>query len=159
MAAAPVREAEWSSLTREYGELKRHYDFLVAQNLQARSALNLERKQKGSQFKIEDPARVPEKPVSPDFIKIFGVALLLGCGLGGGLALGLDLLDSSFRDPLELEKAFDIEVICTVPKLTLPKEVVKARVINIAGGVFFILCSSGIAVVFVYFWKKGQIVF
>ncbi len=37
VAAAPVREAEWSALTREYGEIKRRYDFLVAQNLQADS--------------------------------------------------------------------------------------------------------------------------
>ena len=83
IASAPVREAEWSSLTREYDELKRHYDHLVSQNLQAGSALNLERKQKGSQFKIEDPARVPEKPSKPDFLLIMAMALVAGSALGG----------------------------------------------------------------------------
>ncbi len=158
-SAAPVREAEWSALTREYGELKRHYDFLVAQNLQARSALNLERKQKGSQFKIEDPARIPEKPISPNFLQIFGLALLVGGGLGGGIALGLELLDSSFRDPTELEKAFGIEVICSVPQLSLPREKTRARVMVTTGWMLFVMGSSTIAGAFVYFYKNGQIVF
>ena len=63
--AVPVREAEWNALTRDYTELRRHYDQLVAQNLQAQSAENLEHNQKGSKFKIVDSARLPEKPFSP----------------------------------------------------------------------------------------------
>ncbi len=76
VAAAPIREAEWTSLTREYGQLKKHYDYLVAQNLQAESMLNLEERQKGSQFKIEDPARNSGKPIEPDFLRIMGMSIL-----------------------------------------------------------------------------------
>ena len=122
VSTTPVREAEWAALTREYGELKRHYDFLVSQNLQARSALNLERKQKGSQFRIEDPARVPEKPIKPDFFRIFGIALLVGTAAGAACAIGLELLDTSFRDPEELEEFSGIDVICQVPLMELKPE-------------------------------------
>jgi len=158
VSATPIREAEWSSLTREYGELKRHYDFLVAQNLQAGSALNLERKQKGSQFKIEDPAREPTKPTKPDFLRIMLMALAVGGGLGGGLALGLDFLDTSFRDPLALEGAFGIPVICSVPTVSLKKEIVKARIWTALGVIVFCLAGGAIILAVLYFWKNGQII-
>ncbi len=159
IAAAPVREAEWSALTREYGQLKHRYDFLVGQNLQAESALNLERKQQGSQFKIEDPARISEKPVKPDFLKFIGVALLIGCGLGGGLAFALESLDSSFRDPSKLEEAFKLEVICSIPHLSLDKETARQRIWTIVQTVFFLAFGSAIVIAIVFFWKQGKIIF
>ncbi len=158
VAAAPVREAEWSSVTREYGELKRHYDFLVAQNLQARSAMNLERKQQGSQFKIEDAARVPVKPIKPDFLKIMAMAILIGAGIGGGLALGFEFLNSSFRDPVTLENAFGLEVICSIPNVSLKREVVRRRIWSSIGIIAFGTCSAVILVAMLYFWKQGHIV-
>ncbi len=158
IAAAPVREAEWSALTREYGELKRRYDFLVGQNLQADSALNLERKQKGSQFKIEDSARMPEKPIKPDFLKMMGIALLVGGGLSGALIIGLELLDTSFRDPEKLEQALQLEVICSVPHLPLKKEISRQRNWTILGTVFFITCILMLIVAIVFFWKQGRII-
>ncbi len=159
IAAAPVREAEWSALTREYGELKHRYDFLVGQNLQADSALNLERKQKGSQFKIEDPARMPEKPIKPDFLKIMGIALLVGCGLGAGLVFGLELLDTSFRDPAKLEETFNLEVICSVPHLPLKREIARQRIWTTLGTAFFLACGVAIVLAIVFFWKHGRIIF
>ena len=159
VAAAPVREAEWSALTREYGELKHRYDFLVGQNLQADSALNLERKQKGSQFKIEDSARMPEKPVKPVFKKIMGIALLVGCGLGGVLVFGLELLDTSFRDPDKLEETLKLEVICSVPHLPLKREIASQRKWTILGTVFFLAWGAAIVLAIVFFWKQGRIVF
>lgn len=156
--AAPVRGAEWSALTREYGELKRHYDFLVAQNLQARSALNLERKQKGSQFKIEDPAREPRYPVKPDFMKIMAMALLAGTGIGIGLALAREIVDSSFRDPSDLEDFLGVEVICSVPRLFLKKERAKRLAVNIAGYFLFFACSIALLFAFAYYYRLGEIV-
>lgn len=158
VAAAPVREAEWSAITREYGQLKRHYEFLVSQNLQAKSAMNLEKKQQGSQFKIEDPARAPIKPVKPNFLKIIAMAVLVGSGLGAGLALGIEFLDTSYRDPNGLEDAFGHEVICSIPNLSLKNEIVKQRVwFSLSLAVFFMYSISLLGAVF-YFWKKGQIV-
>ncbi|EKD38010.1 MAG: hypothetical protein ACD_75C00901G0002 [uncultured bacterium] len=158
VAAAPIREAEWSALTREYAELKRHYDFLVGQNLQAGSALNLERKQRGSQFKIEDTAQQPVKPVKPDFLKIMGVALLLGCGAGVAGALFLQKMDTSFRFPEELETAFPFEVLCTIPHLPLKPEIDRQRIKTVIGIVIFSTWTLAIAAALVIFWKQGRII-
>ncbi|OGR15906.1 MAG: hypothetical protein A2X81_13830 [Desulfobacterales bacterium GWB2_56_26] len=158
ISAAPVREAEWSALTREYGELKRHYDFLVGQNLQAGSALNLERKQRGSQFKIEDSAQQPVKPVKPDFLKIMGIALLLGSGAGVAGALLLEKTDTSFRFPEQLEATFPFEVLCAVPILPLKAEIVRQRVMTTTATVFFLTWASAIVAALGVLWTQGRII-
>jgi len=158
VAAAPVREAEWSALTREYGELKRHYDYLVSKNLQAESVLNLERKQRGSQFKIEDPARMPEKPIKPNFLLIMAGAVAAGLGLGGGLVFGIELLDFSFKDPMDIESYLDLPVICSIPYVMLADEEKRDRRMFILGLCAFLISSLAVLAIFLYCWWKGLIV-
>lgn len=158
VAAAPIREAEWSALTREYSELKRHYDFLVAQNLQAESVLHLERKQQGSQFKIEDPARLPENPVKPDFISLMGISLLVGLALGGGLAFGLELLDTSFKDTAEIEEFLDLPVICSLPYIQTKEEVRQEKRARVWWGLALLVSVLCICLGFGYFWTIGRII-
>ena len=156
--ATPVRGAEWSALTREHGELRRHYDFLVAQNLQAQSALNLERRQKGSQFTVEDLAREPQRPTKPDFKTTMMMALLLGLAVGGGLVIGIDLIDASFRDPTELEDSLGVELICIIPKLAIKSEQRKKTVIAVCGYVVFFFCLAGVFAAMAYYYKAGDII-
>ena len=158
IAAAPVREAEWSALTRDYNQFKSHYDFLVSQNLQASSVENLEKKQQGSQFKIMDPARLPQKPVKPDFMKIMVLAIGLGLALGGGLALGMDLLDTSFKDPLEIEEYLGMSVACSVPYLPLAKEKRLSRLKNMGFFLFLITGLALLAAAFYYLWSRGIVI-
>jgi polysaccharide chain length determinant protein (PEP-CTERM system associated) len=158
VSAAPVKEAEWSALTREHGELKRHYDFLMGQNLQAGSALNLEQKQRGSQFKIEDSAQRPVKPVKPDFMKIMKFAFLFGCGASVGGALFLEKLDTTFRFPEQLEATFPLEVLCSVPRLPLRREIVRQRIWTTLGTVSFLAWALVIVVALGILWKQGRII-
>ena len=159
---APMREAEWSSLSREYAETRRHYDFLVSQNLQARSALNLEVNQKGSQFKIQDLAMDPVNPVSPNFIRIMLFALVAGSGLGGALVFILEMLNTSFRYPRDCEesikKQFGMDMICAVPHLSLKREIIKERVLFGLGSSTILALATGLTGVFVYFYRSGQII-
>ncbi len=158
VASSPVREAEWSALTREYGELKRHYDYLVSQNLQAKSALNLERRQKGSQFKIEDSARFPEKPFSPNFLKIFGMVCAAGTGLVAGVILVVDFFDQSFRFSSEIESHLGVPIVCTLPYIETENEIKKRKVVGIIAFLLLTLCSAGLVGALLYFWKIGEII-
>ncbi len=158
VAKAPDREAEWSALTREYSELRKYYDHIVGQDLEAGSALNLEKKQKGSQFKLIDPGQMPIKPLKPDFLKIMAICLVVGCGLGGGLSLALEMLDASFRDPTQLEEVSGLEVICSVPRLALPKEITRKRLWTALESVVLIIFGVALAIAFIYFWKQGRII-
>lgn len=156
--SAPVREAEWSSLTREYGEMKRQYDFLVAQNLQALSALNLEVSQKGSQFKIEDPARRPETPIKPNFRKIMILAIFGGVMAGALLAVGLEVTDTSFKSQFDVENSFDIPVIGAVPNFSLEREKAKQRFWSVTKTVFFLIWISAICFSLVEVRNDGKII-
>jgi polysaccharide chain length determinant protein (PEP-CTERM system associated) len=156
--AAPVREAEWNALTRDYNELRRHYDYLVAQNLQAESVENLERKQKGSKFKIIDPARFPEKPFKPDFKKMLLLALGVGGGLGVGLTLAFDFLDTSFKDIDSIESVLGVSVICAVPYLETQKEHRKQRVSLIVFGSILLIYTIALAAALLYLYQQGRII-
>ncbi len=158
IAASPVREAEWSALTREYGETKRHYDYLVSQNLQAQSVLHLERRQKGSQFKIEDSARLPEKPFSPDFKKILVASLVAIVGLTAGLIFAKDFLDPSFRVGSDMEKSLGLPIICTLRYIETEKEKRWGRVFSVLTFLLLTVLSLGVCSVYAYFWFDGKII-
>jgi uncharacterized protein involved in exopolysaccharide biosynthesis len=158
VAEAPNREAEWAGLTREYGELKKNYDYLVAQDLQAQSVLHLEQKQKGSQFKVEDNARLPEKPFRPNFYKIMGIAIAMGLSLGLGLALGEAFLDSSFKDAMDIETSLGLPVVCSIPFISTEKESRREKYISLGWIIAFILSVTILGGAFLYFWRHGQII-
>ena len=158
VAATPVREAEWSALTREYSQLKSHYDYLVAQDLQAKSMLNLERRQKGSQFKIVDPARYPEKPTQPDFLKIMLVAVGGTMAAGVAMILAIDFLDGSFRDPDDAELALGVPVLATVDFIVTPGEKRKQFLLSTVVVIVLLAGTLMVAALFWYAWSKGKIV-
>lgn len=158
VGAAPVREAEWAALTREYNQLKKHYDYLVAQDLEAKSMLNLEKRQKGSQFKIEDSARMPEKPVQPNFLIIMGVALVAGIGSGLGFSLVLDFFDTTIRDPETIESLLGIPLITTIPYLETKPEMKRRKKFQVLSVVLLIVMALVVAAIFGVVWIKGYII-
>ncbi len=154
----PVREAEWASITRDYYELKKHYENLVSQSLAAESAETLERRQKGSQFRIVDSAYLPEKPLKPDFFLIMLSSMTLGLGGGVGIILFFNFLDTSFKDANEVEQFLELPVLCSVPVLVTDREKKRSKIISWLSYCFFALFFVGLLGVMVYFWKKGVIV-
>ena len=83
---------------------------------------NLERKQQGEQFKILDPARLPEKPIKPDRNKILLIGAVIGLALGLGLAWFRESLDQSFHTVLDVESYLEIPVLATIPNLEEEKK-------------------------------------
>ncbi len=83
----PRREMELQSLNRDYANIKEVYNSLLNRKLEAELSVNMEKRQKGEQFRILDPAKLPEKPVSPDVIKFFILSVAAGLGLPPALFL------------------------------------------------------------------------
>jgi polysaccharide chain length determinant protein (PEP-CTERM system associated) len=113
----PQHEQELMALQRDYDNVKESYNSLVNRKLEAEIAVNMEKKQKGEQFSIIDPARLPERPVSPDMRRLFLVVLAAGLGVGAGLVMLLDFFDSSLRRPESLEADLGVPILATVPKI------------------------------------------
>ncbi len=129
--ATPAIEQEFKALTRGFQSALEFYNQLLKQRDLAAMATDLERQQQSEQFRVLDPASLPERPSFPDPLKF-----MLG-GLGGGIALGvgltllLEMRDTSVRTDRDIESLLQIPVLAVVPtvkalsnkvKTTLPLE-------------------------------------
>jgi polysaccharide chain length determinant protein (PEP-CTERM system associated) len=114
---SPKREQEMISLTRDYENLKRSYDDLLKKKLEADISQNLEKRQKGEQFQILDPANLPEEPFKPDRKKVLGIAFLAAMILGFGGVIGYEALDPTLRGAKEFKHFFELPVLASIPAL------------------------------------------
>ena len=117
LEAMPMREQDMASLVREYQNTKETYDTLLKKSQEAQQAENLEKRQKGEQFKVIDPARTPEKPFSPDVPKILLVGLLAGLASGLGLAFLREQMDRSFHDAEDAELTLGLNALAIIPRI------------------------------------------
>ncbi|HEY6360345.1 MAG TPA: GNVR domain-containing protein [Vicinamibacterales bacterium] len=115
IAAVPARESELAALTRDYDTLQKVYADLLSKREQSKVAANLERRQIGEQFTVLDPARLPEKPFSPNRPLVLLVGLIAGLVLGGGLAGWLEYRDTSLRSPADVAATLALPVLAVVP--------------------------------------------
>lgn len=113
----PKKEQELALLTRDYDLLRANYQSLLDKKIQAQMAENLERKQQGEQFKVLDPARLPEKPVKPDRNKILLIGAFIGFALGVGLTWFRESMDRSFHTISEVESYLGLTVLAAIPNL------------------------------------------
>jgi polysaccharide chain length determinant protein (PEP-CTERM system associated) len=116
---APIREQSMATLMREYQNMKVTYDALLQKSQGAEQAENMERRQKGEQFKVIDPARLPEKPFSPNVPKILLIGLMAAIAAGIGLALLREQMDRSFHDAEDVEMTLGIKVLANIPKIDM----------------------------------------
>ena len=113
----PAREQDMAALLREYDSTKAEYETLLKKSQGAQQAENLEKRQKGEQFKVIDPAKIPEKPFTPDVPKILLIGLFAGLAGGFAMAFIREQLDRSFHDAADVELSLGIKVLATIPKI------------------------------------------
>jgi protein tyrosine kinase modulator len=113
--AAPRREQEVLGLMRDYQKLSENYSALLSKKLDAEMAARLERQQKGQQFRVLDPAYLPEQPSFPNrgLFALYGLGI--GIVLGIGLAITVDALDPTIKDAESVRTAFNFPVLAVIP--------------------------------------------
>jgi polysaccharide chain length determinant protein (PEP-CTERM system associated) len=113
----PMRGIELTKVTRTYDITLRKYQDLLAKGLESQLSENLEKKQKGEQFQVIDPANLPLSPFKPNrpFILFGGLV----AGIIGGLAAAFlrDLLDRSFQNSDDLAGFIDLPILATIPTI------------------------------------------
>src|SRR5215469_17838554 len=83
---APVREQEYTDITRGYEQSKANYDELLKKKNDSELATNLELRQQGEHVRVLDPPSFPQKPYFPNRLKFCGMGLAIGLVLGGAFA-------------------------------------------------------------------------
>jgi polysaccharide chain length determinant protein (PEP-CTERM system associated) len=148
----PKREQELMSLERDYDNIRETYNSLLSRKLEAEIALSMERKQKGEQFRILDPAKVPMRPFKPNIQRILLMSIALGFGIGCGLAYLRETTDTSFKTPEEVQKDLQLPVLISMPIRYTEKELKsikrKKALAFVSVGIGFILAAVGIVFAF-----------
>src|SRR5262245_5816130 len=115
--AAPTRESELAELTRDYETLQQIYRGLLEKNEAAKIAANLERRQIGEQFKVLEPAHLPERPFSPNRLRLNLMGAALGFAFGLALTALLEYFDTSMRSEGDVMVALTLPVLALVPHI------------------------------------------
>jgi len=146
-----MKQAEMTALTRDYGVLQNLYQSLLAKKEDSQLSANLERRQVGEQFKLLDPAQLPQKPFSPDRLRMNLLGAAFGLAFGVGLAAFMEFKDSSMRTGDDVAIVLDLPVLARIPLMlnTLEKQQVRKRQIAISMTALVVLLLVGTG------WKLG----
>jgi len=137
----PQREQEMISLSRDYDNIKKSYEDLLAKKLDSQISLKLEEKQRGEQFKVLEPADLPTKPAKPNRLKVLGLALLVSLVIGAGSPFALEMLDPTLRGSGEFKYYFDVPILAVLPVIQNDqlKRRIAVRRAAVVGGLVSIL--------------------
>lgn len=127
LAATPRVAEQLDALEREYENLTISANDFSNKRLEAGVAANMERRQKGEQFRVLEPAYAPPDPTSPNRPLIIVLGALLGLGAGAGLALLLDSIDSSYHDARSLQASLRLPVLAAIPAILLDPDRARIR--------------------------------
>jgi polysaccharide chain length determinant protein (PEP-CTERM system associated) len=150
---APVREQQLADLTRDYDQSRVNYESLLAKKNQSELATNLEKRQQGEQFRILDPASLPQKPYKPDRLLLSCIGLAVGIVVSVGATAAAEVKDDRVYSETDLEGLVTAPVITEIPPLPTPPEESAAKrslLLQWLGGIA-VLLATGAAFVFTYY--------
>jgi polysaccharide chain length determinant protein (PEP-CTERM system associated) len=153
--AVPGHESELTDLMRDYDTLRNTYTSLLAKKEESKISANLERQQVSEQFKILDPARLPQKPFSPDRIKIALAGAGFGLMLGVALGAFLEYRDTSLRSEDEILRTLVLPVLAAIPVMTAVSERGHRRKMVVASAAGMVLTVVGLAALTL--WRLGML--
>jgi protein tyrosine kinase modulator len=120
--AAPTRETELISLTRDYGTLQQLYSSLLSKRENAQISSNLENRQIGETFRVIDPPTVPQRPISPNRPRLTQLGLLAGLAIGVGLIALVEYRDSTLKTDDDVLGVVGVAVLAVVPVMRSSRE-------------------------------------
>jgi len=140
---------------RDYDTLRNTYTSLLAKKEESKISANLERQQVSEQFKILDPARLPQKPFSPDRMKITAAGAAFGLLLGVAFAAFLEYRDSSLRSEDEVLRTLVLPVLAAIPAMTALSERGRRRRYLFVSAAAAVLAVAGVAALAL--WRLGML--
>ena len=115
VARTPTAEQSLAILVRDYDNLQKGYQSLLDKRTNARILENYETRQFGEQYRIIEPANFPSSPEPPTLMQFLLYGIGVGCAIGFGGVIGLELLKPGFRRPEEVENYLGLSVIASIP--------------------------------------------
>ncbi len=111
----PTREQSLATLVRDYENMQKTYQNLLDKRTNAKMLENYESQQFGEQYRTIEPANFPMTAEPPTQLHFLLGGLILGCLVGFGSAIGVEITKSGFRRPEEAENYLGLPVIASIP--------------------------------------------
>lgn len=118
----PVREQQMAGLTRDYEQSRKNYEELLAKRDQSGMATELEKQQQGEQFRVLDPPNLPQKPFSPNRLKLDLIGLVAGLVVGMVVLAGGEMVDDRIYSKEDVAKIVSAPILSEIPPLTTAAE-------------------------------------
>lgn len=85
--------------------------------LQKTNQVNIQRADQVKDLRIIDPARTPVEPIGPHRVRTILLGLILSLGVGVGLALLIEYLDSSVKNTEDVMRATQLPTLAVIPAM------------------------------------------
>ncbi len=125
VSSVPRQEQQLSKLQRDYMVNDRIYESLLQRLETAKISETLEQSDKGTKFRILEPARLPLEPVKPRKPLIVTGGFIIGIALGCGLIYLMEMSDTSIRSLDEARAIFELPIFGTIPPIRAEELVIE----------------------------------
>ena len=115
VSLSPAVEEQYKGLTRDYENCQKNYQDLLAKKSTADLTVNMNNQSEGERMFPLNPADLPDSPSFPNRLLFAGGGLGAGLVLGIGLAMWLELRDTSIRTEADAEAVLELPMLVSVP--------------------------------------------
>lgn len=152
IAATPGNALTLATLEQNYDNLRARYDRAVSNRAAAELGDTIESLSKGQRITVIEPAIAPATPTKPNRRRIAAMGAAAGLGMGLGLIVLLEFLNTAVRRPIDIVNGLQMTPIMTIPYLHTRAQIWRRRLI-----VFAILAAVLIGVPAALFYVNANI--
>jgi uncharacterized protein involved in exopolysaccharide biosynthesis len=125
--AATVQNPDVDALETQQKSIQANLEAATQKLAAARLGETLERDQQSEKLEVIDQPTQPQEPIRPNRPKIAAIVAVLALMLGGGLALGAELLDRAIRRSSDLYSVVDSQLVISVPYIYTRSELKRRK--------------------------------
>jgi polysaccharide chain length determinant protein (PEP-CTERM system associated) len=123
LRSTPLLATEATKIERDYDVLRKRYDDLVAKRDNAKFGAKVINDFSGETFRMQDPANLPEAPVSPKRRLLYPMSLIIGLFTGLIAAIAIEARAmTTIRDAKDVAHYTRLPLLVTVPKIVTAQE-------------------------------------
>jgi polysaccharide chain length determinant protein (PEP-CTERM system associated) len=123
----PIRAIELSKITRVYDVTLKKYQDMQAKSFDTRLSENMDKAQRGEQFRVVDKANLPQRPVGPNRLAVLFVGLVMALAGGFGAAFLWENMDGSFKSGEEIREHTTVPLLATIPAIATRETILQQR--------------------------------
>ncbi|KHE91575.1 MAG: exopolysaccharide biosynthesis protein [Candidatus Scalindua brodae] len=140
----PSIKQNLTKLVRGYDVSKEMYQQRLMQKSRADLMREMSLDAKTNPYNIVEPPRVSYEPIKSVKLKIMAMGVFLGAGLGIGLIIGLDTIDTRFKTMDEIQEYLSIPALGVVPLIVTNTDVRKQvrKKIIVAGSLAILVITT-----------------